>query len=251
MKTTYSKRLKRMPAPSWWPIARRAHKWVTRPMPGPHPIKDCLPLVVVLRDILHLARTGEEAEHLVSEGLVLVDGRRVAEKRFPLGLMDVLALPKSQQYYRFLPLPGRGLAPHRIDLNEASFKLRKIAGKTSLKHGDVQLNFHDGAAWIVKVADARKPVEDVYKVGDSLRFNLKTGEVTDHVRLSPGAYVLITGGRNMGLHGRLDSTQRGTATTEPTVTVQLPNGGTIQTTLTNLFPVGSERPLIALPEVPQ
>ncbi len=220
---------------------------MTRPVPGPHPVGGCLPLLVVLRDILHVARIGEEAEYLVSEGLIQVDGRRIAEKRFPLGLMDVLAMPKSQEYYRFLPVPRRGLAPHRIDQSEASFKLRKIVGKTTLKHGNVQLNFHDGTAWVVNVADARKPVEDVYKVGDSLRFNLKGGEVVDHIGLSPGAYVLITAGRNMGLHGSLDSLKQGTATSEPAATVRVSGGGHLQTTVMNLFPVGSDKPLIALP----
>jgi len=249
-KTTYSKRLKRMPAPSLWPIPRRAHKWVTRPVPGPHPIRECLPVLIVLRDILHVARAGEEAEYLVSEGLVLVDGRRVAEKRFPLGLMDVLALPKTKGYYRFLPVPRRGLIPHRIDENEASFKLRKIVGKTSSKHGNVQLNLHDGSACVIRVADPRKSVEDIYKVGDSLSFDLRTAEMTDHTRLSPGAYALVTGGRNMGLHGRLISLQEGTATTQPSGTVQVAGGGQVQTIFTNLFPVGSEKPLITLPEGP-
>ena len=215
-------------------------------MPGPHPIRECLPVVVVLRDILHITRTGEEAEYIVSEGLIQVDGRRVTEKRFPLGLMDVLAMPKSQQYYRFVPAPRTGLSPRRIDMAEASFKLRKIVGKTVLRGGQVQLNFHDGATLRVKVADPRKPTEDVFKVGDSISFNVKSGEMLDQIRLTPGAYVLITGGRNMGLHGTLDSVNQATATSKAAVNVQVLGKGLVQTTLANVFAVGSDRPLITL-----
>lgn len=32
--------LKRIAAPKTWPIKRKEHKWIVRPTPGPHPLKN-------------------------------------------------------------------------------------------------------------------------------------------------------------------------------------------------------------------
>jgi ribosomal protein S4E len=66
--------LKRKPAPRFWPIHRKEFTWVVKPSPGPHSLQNCLPLAIVLRDILGFAQTRKEAKSIVSQGKVYVDG---------------------------------------------------------------------------------------------------------------------------------------------------------------------------------
>ncbi len=247
-RTSGSKKLKRLSAPEFWPIARKRFKFITKPIPGPHQADECIPLQLLLRDILGLAATGEEAEYIVAEGMVEVDGRVVKRKRFPVGLMDVVGVPRTQRFYRVLPLPGKGLYPHPIKVDEASFKLCKVLGKTSLKNGNVQVNLHDGRNLLVKVSDPKRPVEDVYKVNDVLKIGLKKGEVMEHIRFEEGVYVIVIGGRNLGNRGRLTSVTKGAATAAAMVTIETAGKGSFQTTLEYIFPVGFERSLISLPE---
>ena len=53
--------LKRLAAPSKWQLAKMGGVWAPRPSAGPHKLQDCLPLLLILRDRLHLARDHREA----------------------------------------------------------------------------------------------------------------------------------------------------------------------------------------------
>ncbi|MDK2383271.1 MAG: 30S ribosomal protein S4e, partial [Candidatus Korarchaeota archaeon] len=44
-----SRHLKRLAAPGYWPIAKREKVWVVKPRPGPHPMDQGFPLLVVVR----------------------------------------------------------------------------------------------------------------------------------------------------------------------------------------------------------
>jgi len=68
-------RLKRKPAPRFWPIHRKEAIWIVRPSPGGHSLEKCLPLSLVLRDILEVAETRKEAKKIISQGKVFVDGK--------------------------------------------------------------------------------------------------------------------------------------------------------------------------------
>ena len=42
----------RMAVPKSWPIERKISRWIMRPICGPHAIENCLPLGVILKEIL-------------------------------------------------------------------------------------------------------------------------------------------------------------------------------------------------------
>jgi small subunit ribosomal protein S4e len=241
------KRLKRLAAPALWPIPRRVHKWVVKPVPGPHSIEESLPLQIVLRDVLGFVENAREARFIVAKGGVQVDGRIVRERRFPIGIMDVLAFPELKRFYRILPFPGRGLVPHPIPSEEASLKPRKVCRKTTGKGGSIVLGFHDGFNMHIKVSDPTRPHEDVYKVMDVLIFELLSGKVIERIPLSEGVYALVTGGKNMGRHGKLISFTKGSATSPRMAVIESKDGERYQTTLEYVFPIGMEKPLITLP----
>jgi small subunit ribosomal protein S4e len=244
-----SKHLKRKPAPVAWAVERKKYTWIGKPSAGPHEAAKCVMLTLSLRDILGLAKTAKEAETIVAQGKVYVDGKIRRDKSYPAGLMDVIAIPESNSLYRVLPSP-KGLKLHPIEKEEARFKLCKIEGKTSTKNGHVQLSFHDGTNMLIRAADSGKPVEDVYRTSDTLKIGLEERSILGHARLAKSVPVLLVGGKNVGKYGKVLEIEESTGQKrrERLVTVEDKNGNRFQTILNFVFVVGETEPYISLPE---
>ena len=244
-----SRHLKRKPAPVVWAIERKKYTWIGKPSAGPHETAKCITLTLSLRDMLGLAKTAKEAETIVAQGKVYVDGKIRRDKLYPAGLMDVVAIPESNSSYRVLPSPT-GLKLHPIENEEARFKLCKIEDKTSTKNGHVQLDLHDGTNILIRVADSRKPVEDVYHTSDTVKIGLEERNILSHAKLAKGVPVLLVGGKNVGKYGRVLEIEESTGQKrrEQLVTIEDKNGNRFQTTLNFVFVVGETEPYISLPE---
>jgi len=242
--------LKRKPAPKTWPIHRKEEVWTFKPKPGPHPISRCLPLALVVRDILGFAKTRKEAGNIISQGKIMVDGRVRREERFPVGLMDVVSIPEIEKAYRILP-SEKGLTLRPIEANEAVFKVCRIENKTTLGNGHVQLNLHDGINIKIQVKDPSKPEEDVYKTLSSLKLSIPDLEILEYMKLNEGAPAIIVGGKNIGIHGKIVSIEErpGQKRRNFLVTIEDKKRNRFQTTLDFVFVVGSKTPCISLPEV--
>ncbi len=117
-------RLKRKPAPKFWPIHRKEDPWVLKPSSGPHNLQNCLPLSLVLRDILGFAETRKEAQTMLHQGKILVDGKIKQNDDFPVGLMDVISIPDANKYYRILT-NDKGLFLSEISKEDSKESRRK------------------------------------------------------------------------------------------------------------------------------
>ncbi|MEM2517542.1 MAG: 30S ribosomal protein S4e [Candidatus Bathyarchaeia archaeon] len=240
--------LKRKPAPKIWPIHRKEFVWVVKPTPGPHSLENCLPITLLLRDILGVAKTRREAKIIVAQGKVYVDGRVRRDDKFPTGLMDVVSLPDLDKHFRILP-SHKGLILHPISKEEASFKLCRIENKTMVKNGHIQLNLHDGSNILVRVADPKNPQEDVYSTFDTVKISLPDRQILEHIKVKENDYVIITGGKNMGKCGRIIEIEKvkGKKRKDAIVTVEDEKGNRYQTVLEFVFAIGETKPLISLP----
>ena len=58
-----------------------------RPSTGPHKMRECLPLVVFLRNRLKYALTYDEVKKIVNQRLIKVDGKVRTDKTYPAGFM--------------------------------------------------------------------------------------------------------------------------------------------------------------------
>ncbi|MEM2466546.1 MAG: 30S ribosomal protein S4e [Candidatus Bathyarchaeia archaeon] len=240
--------LKRKPSPKIWPIHRKEFVWVVKPTPGPHSLENCLPITLLLRDILGVAKTRREAKIIVAQGKVYVDGRVRRDDKFPTGLMDVVSLPDLDKHFRILP-SHKGLILHPISKEEASFKLCRIENKTMVKNGHIQLNLHDGSNILVRVADPKNPQEDVYSTFDTVKISLPDRQILEHIKVKENDYVIITGGKNMGKCGRIIEIEKvkGKKRKDAIVTVEDEKGNRYQTVLEFVFAIGETKPLISLP----
>lgn len=242
-----SRHLKRYPAPRHWPIARKERAWTVKPLPGPHPVDRCLPMLIVIRDILGYAERLGEVKKLLAEGKVKVDGVVCREYKYPLGLMDVIEFTPTSDFYRILPSPRKGLVLHKIGVDEASFKLCRVEGKSLIKGGFLQLNLHDGRNQLVKLSNPNKPVEDVYKVFDTLKVSIPKQTILNHLKLELRKLALVIGGRKMGEAGRIiNIASEGLNKRQWLLTLE-GKEGRFQTNLRNILVIGDEKPLISLP----
>lgn len=244
-----SRHLKREKAPRFWPIHRKEFHWAVKPKPGPHPINQCIPLVIVVRETLGYAKTRKEAKHVISQGKIKVDGKVRRDGLFPAGLTDVISIPEIGKNFRVLP-SEKGLTLHLIEESEAGFKLCRIEGKTTMKDGHVQLNLHDGRNLMIPVEDPQNPESDTRRTLDSLRIELKDQSVIEHLMLAEGAFAMIIGGKNIGKFGRIVSIdESGQERRRTLATIEDERGERYQTILDYVFVIGDERPGISLPKL--
>ncbi len=184
-----SQHLKRLAMPRSWPLPRKTTVWVTRPTPGAHSLEHCMPLTLVVRDMLGLAKSAREVRYILHNELAKVDGRVVKDTRRGIGIMDVLTL--GEDNYRCI-LDHNGRLRYRpISAKEAGWKICRIEGKTTIKGGKTQLNLHDGRNIIVE-----DPKE--YNTGDSLKLNLPDQKVLEHIRFGEGTRCYLIGGAHVG-----------------------------------------------------
>lgn len=242
-------RLKRKPAPRFWPIHRKEAVWTVKPSPGPHSIEKCLPLSLVLRDILEVAETRKEAKKIISQGKVYVDGKVRRKDDFPVGLMDVISMPDLNKFYRILP-SHKGLFLNPISKEEAGFKLLRVEGKTLVKNGTSQIALHDGSNMLVKAEDSESPSRVVYETFDTLKLGLPEKQVLDQLKTKKGNIAVITGGKNIGKQGKIVEIEKTEAKKRRNalVVIEDDKGNRYQTILDFVFSIGGAKSLISLPE---
>ena len=67
--------LKRVNAPKHWMLGKMDGAFAPRPSTGPHKLRECLPLILILRNRLKYAITGMEAKQICMSKHVKVDGK--------------------------------------------------------------------------------------------------------------------------------------------------------------------------------
>jgi small subunit ribosomal protein S4e len=237
-------RLKRKPAPAFWPIHRKELPWVAKPSPGSHSLAKCLPLTLVLRDILNVAQTRKEGQFILAQGKVIVDGKIVKKDDTPVGLMDVISMPDSDKYYRVMP-SHKGLILAPISKEQAKIKLVRVEDKSTV-HNGVQIALHDGSNMLVKVADPKHPVEVTYETFDILKVTYPEKQVVQTLKTKEGNLAIITGGKNIGKQGKIVEIEKTIAKKrrQALVVVEDSEGKRYQTILEFIFSIGETEPLI-------
>ncbi len=228
-------RLKRLAAPRAWSIPRKTGTWAVRPSPGPHPLHRCIPLTIVLRDMLGYADNAREAKAVIRARRARVDNRTVRDPGFPLGLMDTLSLPDVGEHYRVL-LDTRGrfaLVP--IQEAEASWKLARIENKTVVRGGRIQFNLSDGRNLIA---------ENGHKTRDTLKIAVPSQEIQEVLPLKKGGVALLIGGKHVGQTGHVEDivVERSSRPNQ----VSFKEG--FSSIVDYAFVVGKQKPVISLPE---
>ncbi|MBI1978878.1 MAG: 30S ribosomal protein S4e [Candidatus Aenigmarchaeota archaeon] len=192
--------LKRLLSPSFWKVPKKEKKWVVTPHAGPHPKMQSIPLSVILTHMLKIADTTTEAKKIIRKGEIFVDGKRRKDYAYPVGLFDVVSVPKLKKHYRVVP-GGKGLELIGIE-KDANLKICAIDDKSVLRKSKTQLNLHDGKTILVENGN--------YKTGDSLLVELPSLKIVEHLPLEKGNIGLISHGTGSGKLGKVKELVKGT-----------------------------------------
>ncbi len=214
--------------------------WATRPSTGPHKLRECLPLSIVLRERLKYALTGKECQQICMERCVQVDGKVRTDAAFPAGFMDVIEMPKSNDRFRLLyDVKGRYVLV-RLSREEAQYKLCRV-NKIYVGANKVPCAVtHDGRT-------IRYPDPDI-KVNDVVKVDIATGKATDYFKFGLGSLVMITKGHNCGRIGQLMHIEKHDGSFS-IVTVKDSKGNVFATRLGNVFVIGNgQKPEVTLPK---
>ncbi|MDD3792211.1 MAG: 30S ribosomal protein S4e [Candidatus Bathyarchaeota archaeon] len=242
-------RLKRKPAPAFWPIHRKELPWVVKPSSGSHSLHKCVPLSIMLRDMLGVAQTRKEGKLILTQGKVLVDGKVRKQDDSPVGLMDVISMPDTDKHYRVMP-SHKGLVLNSISKEESNIKLFRVEDKTTV-HNGIQVALHDGSVMLVKVNDPKNPIEVTYETFDVLKVQFPEKQVTEVLKTKEGNLAIITGGKNIGKQGRIVEIEKTEAKKrrQALVVIEDSQGNRYQTILDFVFSTGEAASMINTLEV--
>lgn len=222
--------IKRLAIPKSWDLERKSTQYIIRSAPGPHGLADAVPLAVVLKDMLGLAKTSREVKYLAQQRDILVDAKRRKAIDFPIGLMDTLALPQLKQCFRMVLNAKGKFTTIEVPEAEQNRKICRIIGKRMRNAKDTQLTLSDGRS-ITCPANA-------YKVGDSLLIELPSQKVVEHFPLSDGATAFLIGGTHCGVVGTISRISGNM--------INITANEQFQTPKRYVFVVGKDKPAITL-----
>ncbi len=221
--------LKRAAMPSWYPIQRKAKRYLVVPR-GSHKKEGSIALLALVRDIFKLAETSAEAKKIIKSGDIEVDGRKRKDIHHAIGAFDVIAIPKIEKYWR--AVPRKGLSFIEISQDESKLKIAKVMDKRVLRGKKTQISLFGG----------RNVLSDKEcSSGDSFLIQLPEQKIVDHIKLDKGAAVMVLSGKRQGEICRIDTIEKNNSR------AWVHSGkDKAEVPLNNLVVVGKDKPVIKL-----
>ncbi len=186
-----SRHLKRQKVPKQWPIERKGSVYVIKPKSS---MKEGVPILIVLRDMLGLAQNRREVKKIIHSKQILINEKKVRDEKNNLLFFDTLSILPQKKYYR-LELSEKGkFYLNEIKEKEANTKIVKVVNKKILKGKKIQLNLSDG----------RNLLSDIKcNINGSIIINLKEGKIEKCLPLKEKAKVVIFSGKHAGHEGEI------------------------------------------------
>jgi|TARA_Y100000034_G_scaffold19272_2_gene21709 small subunit ribosomal protein S4e len=182
--------LKRQKTPKKWPIPRKGTAYVVRPNNN---LKNSIPILIVLRDILKLAQNRKEVKKAIHSKHILLNNKILKDEKNPMLLFDILSIVPSKKHYR-MELSKKG--KFQIKETEINKKISKIINRKILKGKKIQLNLSDGKNFLSDIK---------CNVNDSVLINLKDKKIEKCIPLKEKAKIIIIGGKHTGETGIINN----------------------------------------------
>jgi len=236
------KHLKRVNAPRHWMLDKLTGAFAPKPSAGPHKSRDCLPMLLLLRNRLKYALTYREVKLIVIQRLIKVDHQVRTDHLYPVGFQDVVSIERTGEHFRLmLDTKGRFVV-HPIDAEEAKFKLCKVKTKKVGDKGIPHVTTHDGRTF-------RYPDPNI-QAGDTVKVDITStpAKIIDSVKLEVGNVVCINGGRNTGRVGVIMSIEKHPGSFN-IIHVKDAADHSFATRAGNVFPIGKgNQSMVTLPK---
>lgn len=176
--------LKRQEMQKEWPLSRKGNKYVKKTGKG------TLPLIVVMRDMLKIARTKKEIKKIIHEKKVKINERIAKDEKTELRLFDIVSINDKNFV---VVLKNKKF---NLDAAKSMEKTAKIIGKRMVKDQKIQINLNDGRNYIIK---------EKVNVGDSAVIDLKENKIKEILPFKEKSRVLFISGKHISKIGRIEN----------------------------------------------
>lgn len=181
------KHLKKVAMPNSWPLPKKGGKFILRTMPAGTEMNLCIPLGIVIRDLMKLASTIKEVKLILNNEEILVNCKRIREIKYPVCFLDTISIPSQKKHIRLSINNREKLIIVDITKEEENIKPCQIIKKTILGKDRIQINLHDGNNVLMKgIKDIKE-----YRIGDTVLIDMKTKKIVKHLPLKEGVEIFI------------------------------------------------------------
>ncbi len=174
--------LKRNSIPRTWPLQKKGTTYVTRTRDS---FSQTIPLIIVIRDILKLAKTRKEVKAIVSSNKIKINGKTIKDEKYPLFIFDNLEIADKNFKVVF---KNRKFS---FEESKDTKKIVKIIGKKITSEG-VQVNLRDGRNFLSK---------EKIEVGDSVLIDFKENKIAEILKFQEGCKIMFIRGKHLGEQG--------------------------------------------------
>lgn len=190
--------LKRKSMEKSWPLPRKGTKYVLIAYPGKKS-EMSMPLGIILRDVLNATSKRKETKALLHNKEVKVNGKIAEEEKLPVGLFDILSIPKLGKNYTIVFNESGKISCEEINEKDSNLKICKIIGQKILKKGIKQINCIDGRNFLSK---------EKMSINDSIVLDLKDNKIIKILPFKAGSEALIIGGAHIGEKGKITEIEK-------------------------------------------
>ncbi|VVB14607.1 unnamed protein product [Arabis nemorensis] len=279
------KHQKRLNAPKHWMLDKLGGAFAPKPSSsGPHKSRECLPLVLIIRDRLKYALTYSEVISILMQRHIQVDRKVRTDKTYPAGFMgeccvfcmtprDVSVFtPSGMRKQRFVLLNpfilpntesvetkvksvfgvGGLINPHD-DLPVCIIVLQQVSSYVVVQFKLCKvrsIQFGQKGIPYLNTYDGRtiRYPDPLIKPNDTIKLDLEANKIVEFIKFDVGNVVMVTGGRNRGRVGVIKNREKHKGSFE-TIHIQVSTGHEFATRLGNVFTIGKgTKPWVSLPK---
>lgn len=173
----------------------KTKRFLYNPKPGKHTKTTSVSIGFVLKHLLNLCDNTKEVKYILNNKEILVDKKIITKHNFPVGLFDVIEIPRLSKSYVLVYATNGSYVLEEIDKDKASYKICKIKSKKIIKDGKIQLSTNDGRVLIT--------TNPAYKVGASIKLDLLENTIKEYFPLEKGRDVFVFAGKHTGQRGKV------------------------------------------------
>lgn len=188
--------LKRQKVPSNWPVQRKGTKYVVR---ANFRLKDGVPLLVFLRDMLKIAQNRKEVKKSIHSKHVLLNSKPVRDEKNTVMLFDKISIVPTNRYYKLNLSKYGKFDVEEVKESEAYHKITKIINKKILRGKKVQFNLSDGRNYL---SDMK------CRVNDSVVIDFKKNQMVKCLPLKEKERVIVFAGKHSGTRGTVSKIKK-------------------------------------------
>jgi small subunit ribosomal protein S4e len=238
------KHMKRLAAPHHWMLSKMGGVYAPRPSTGPHKMRECVPLVVLLRNRLKYALTRREVIMIVMQRFIKIDGKVRTDSNYPAGYQDVLSIEKTNETYRLLYDSKGRFVLHRLSAEESNVKLLRVRAKAVGSKASIGknpfVNGRTGSIPYIVTHDGRtiRYPDPNINIHDTVKFNFVENKIVEVYKFEPGNLAHVIRGNNVGRVGTIVSHEHHAASYD-IIHLKDRIGNEFSTRLQNVFIIGN------------